>query len=188
MWGEKPTFDFPAKPHWELGEALGILDFERAAKISGSRFVVHFGAGRAAGARAGELHARPAHPRARLHRGAAAVHGELEVAVRHGAASRSSPRICSTVTTRAYRRASFRRRPLADSDRRGPGHEPLSRRDAGRGDSFRSHTAPTRRASAARRARYGKDVRGMIRQHQFQKVELVKFARPEDSATPSTRS
>ncbi len=45
LWGEKPAFDFPAKPHWELGEALGILDFNRAAKISGSRFVVHYGQG-----------------------------------------------------------------------------------------------------------------------------------------------
>src|SRR5882757_6425948 len=44
-WGKHPKFDFPAKPHWELGEALGILDFNRAAKISGSRFVVHFGQG-----------------------------------------------------------------------------------------------------------------------------------------------
>ena len=45
VWGEKPAFEFAAKPHWELGEALGILDFNRAAKISGSRFVVHFGQG-----------------------------------------------------------------------------------------------------------------------------------------------
>ena len=45
VWGEQPKFDFPAKPHWELGEALGILDFNRAAKISGSRFVVHYGQG-----------------------------------------------------------------------------------------------------------------------------------------------
>ena len=44
-WGELPKFDFAAKPHWELGEALGILDFNRAAKISGSRFVVHYGQG-----------------------------------------------------------------------------------------------------------------------------------------------
>ena len=44
-WGTLPTFDFPAKPHWELGEQLGILDFNRAAKISGSRFVIHFGQG-----------------------------------------------------------------------------------------------------------------------------------------------
>src|ERR1700679_1428815 len=44
-WGEIPTFDFPAKPHWEIGEQLGILDFERAAKISGARFVLQFGSG-----------------------------------------------------------------------------------------------------------------------------------------------
>ena len=45
LWGTPPTFNFPALPHWEIGERLGILDFERAAKISGSRFVVHFGQG-----------------------------------------------------------------------------------------------------------------------------------------------
>src|ERR1017187_693494 len=44
-WGEKRVFDFEPKPHWELGEALGILDFERAAKLSGARFVVYMGAG-----------------------------------------------------------------------------------------------------------------------------------------------
>ena len=47
--------------------------------------------------------------------------------------------------------------------------------------SFRFRSPPTRRASAAEAGSYGKDVRGIIRQHQFQKVELVKFARPEDS-------
>ena len=45
IWGEKPVFDFEPKPHWELGEALGILDLERAAKISGARFAVYMGAG-----------------------------------------------------------------------------------------------------------------------------------------------
>jgi seryl-tRNA synthetase len=44
-WGEKPSFDFEAKPHWELGESLGILDLERAAKLSGARFAVYMGAG-----------------------------------------------------------------------------------------------------------------------------------------------
>jgi len=44
-WGEQPQFDFAPKPHWELGEQLGILDFERAAKLSGARFAVYFGAG-----------------------------------------------------------------------------------------------------------------------------------------------
>src|ERR1035441_103519 len=44
-WGEKRAFDFEAKPHWELGEALGILDLGRAAKLSGARFAVYMGAG-----------------------------------------------------------------------------------------------------------------------------------------------
>jgi seryl-tRNA synthetase len=44
-WGEKPSFDFEPKPHWELGKALGILDLERAAKLSGARFAVYMGAG-----------------------------------------------------------------------------------------------------------------------------------------------
>ena len=44
-WGEKPNFDFEPKPHWELGEQLGILDLERAAKLSGARFAVYMGAG-----------------------------------------------------------------------------------------------------------------------------------------------
>jgi len=44
-WGEIPTFTFAPKPHWELGEALGILDLERAAKLSGARFAVYIGAG-----------------------------------------------------------------------------------------------------------------------------------------------
>ncbi len=44
-WGEKPKFDFPPKPHWDLGEALGILDFDRAAKITGARFALTLGAG-----------------------------------------------------------------------------------------------------------------------------------------------
>src|SRR6185312_16148566 len=44
-WGEPPKFDFAPKSHWELGESLGILDFARAAKLSGARFVLHYGAG-----------------------------------------------------------------------------------------------------------------------------------------------
>jgi seryl-tRNA synthetase len=45
IWGEKPVFDFETKPHWELGESLGILDLKRAAKLSGARFAVYMGAG-----------------------------------------------------------------------------------------------------------------------------------------------
>src|ERR1035438_2215436 len=45
IWGNMPSFDFLPKPHWELGEALGILDLERATKLSGARFAVYMGAG-----------------------------------------------------------------------------------------------------------------------------------------------
>ncbi len=79
-WGTIPNFDFTPKPHWEIGEALGIIDFERAAKISGSRFVVHFGAGarleRALANFMLDLHTRP-DGRPRLRRGPAALHGQL---------------------------------------------------------------------------------------------------------------
>ena len=83
--GREAGFDFEPKPHWEMGEALGILDLERAAKLSGARFAVYMGAGaRLERALIGfmlDLHT----PEARLHRGAAALHGQLEVAVRHRA-------------------------------------------------------------------------------------------------------
>ena len=70
-WGEEKKYDFTPKPHWELGTNLGILDFERAAKLSGARFTVLFGA--AARSSALSPHARPAHAGSRVHRGAAAV-------------------------------------------------------------------------------------------------------------------
>ncbi len=60
-WREPPRFDFEAKPHWDIGTRLGILDFERAAKITGARFPLYLGAGARAGARADQLHAGRAH-------------------------------------------------------------------------------------------------------------------------------
>ena len=75
-WGEAPRFDFPPKAHWEIGENLGILDFERAAKITGARFALLKGAGRQTGTGPDQLHAGPAHPGARLYGSAAAVYGQ----------------------------------------------------------------------------------------------------------------
>ena len=157
MWGEKPKFDFPAKPHWEIGEALGILDFERAAKISGSRFVVHFGQGarleRALANFMLDLHTE----RAWVYRGAAAVHGELEVAVRHRAAAEVCRR---SVPLRRQGRVCAGRvsgqRSLADSDRRGPGDEPLIATKCWRGAAADLVLRRTRRASAARRGATGR--------------------------------
>ncbi len=84
-WGTQPEFDFTPKPHWELGEQLGILDLERATKTYRRALCPLLGAGCEAGTRADELHARPAYPRARLHRSSAALSGELRVDVRHRA-------------------------------------------------------------------------------------------------------
>ena len=82
-WGTPPEFSFPPKAHWDLGPELGILDFDRAAKITGARFAVYLGSGREAGAGADQLHAGRAYAPSRLHGGAAAVHGQLGQPVRH---------------------------------------------------------------------------------------------------------
>ncbi len=93
-WGTPPQFDFTPKPHWELGEELGVLDLERAAKLTGARFAVYWDMGAKLGAGADELHARPAHPRAWLHRSAATVHGQRGIHVWHRAICRSLRPIC----------------------------------------------------------------------------------------------
>ena len=85
-WGDPRRVNW-AKEHFELGEALGQMDFETAAKLSGSRFVVLKRAARAHGAGARPVHARPSHGGARLHGGAAAAVGEGRCAVRDGAAA-----------------------------------------------------------------------------------------------------
>ena len=94
-WGEPTTFDFEPQAHWDLGPALGILDFERATKMSGARFSVLLGRRRAAVARADRLHARSAHARARVRRGRAAVSREPRVARSAPGSCRSSKPICS---------------------------------------------------------------------------------------------
>ncbi len=117
--GTPRSFDFTPRPHWELGETLGILDFERGAKVSGSRFYVMKGAGRAAAARAHHLDARPPRRRPRLQRGLSAGDGAARVPGRHG------------------QPAEVRRQPLSRrrggrlvrADRRGAGHQHVPRRD-----------------------------------------------------------
>src|SRR6266852_959606 len=90
-WGAPPQFDFTPQPHWELGEQLGILDLERATKLSGAR----------------QLHARLSHPRAWLHRGVAALPGELRFHVRH--------RTVAEICLRFFPGAERGQRSLADS-------------------------------------------------------------------------
>ena len=180
-WGSVPAFDFAAKPHWEIGEQLGILDFERAAKLSGARFAVYWGEGarleRALISFMLDVHTRE--------------HGYTEVLPPFMVNSKS---LFGTGQLPKFAEDLFR---CADEQ----GYEPGAYRD---NDHWLIPTAevpvtnlyrdevlddaqltrslvaytPCFRSEAGS---YGKDVRGIIRQHQFQKVELVKFARPEES-------
>jgi seryl-tRNA synthetase len=182
VWGERTKFDFPARPHWDLGEALGILDFNRAAKISGARFVVHFGQG-------ARLERALANFMLDLHSGG---HGYTEVLPPSLVNSKSLFGTGQLPTKFAE--------DLFHCDDKGPyqtgiyqdndhwliptAEVPVTNlyrdeilEEAELPISFCAYT-PCFRGEAGS---YGKDVRGMIRQHQFQKVELVKFARPEDS-------
>jgi len=186
VWGEQPKFDFPAKPHWELGEALGILDFNRAAKISGSRFVVHFGQGarleRALANFMLDLHTRPVEDQG---------HGYTEVLPPYMVNSKSLfgtgqlPKFAEDLF-HCDDKGPYQPGVYQDSD-----HWLIPTAEVPVTNLFRDETldeaqlpisycayTPCFRSEAGS---YGKDVRGMIRQHQFQKVELVKFAKPEDS-------
>jgi seryl-tRNA synthetase len=181
-FGAPTAFDFPAKPHWELGESLGILDFNRAAKISGSRFVVHFGQGarleRALANFMLDLHTRE--------------HGYTEVLPPFMVNSKSLfgtgqlPKFAEDLF-HCDDKGAYEPGKLQESD-----HWLIPTAEVPVTNLFRDETldesqlpisfcayTPCFRSEAGS---YGKDVRGMIRQHQFQKVELVKFVRPEDSA------
>ncbi len=171
-WGTPPTFDFAPKPHWEIGEQLGVLDLERAAKITGARFAVYWDLGarleRALANFMLDLHTRE--------------HGYTEVLPPYMVNSES---MYGTGQLPKFAADSFKV-PHGDKDLwLIPTSEvPVTNlyRDevldgAQLPISLTAYT-PCFRSEAGS---YGKDVRGIIRQHQFQKVEMVKFTRPEDS-------
>jgi seryl-tRNA synthetase len=169
-WGTPRAFDFAPKPHWELGESLGILDLERAAKISGARFAVYWGLGaRLERALAGfmlDIHTRD--------------HGYLEILPPFLVNSDS---LFGTGQLPKFAEDLFKCEgsdhyliptaevPVTNLYR----DEVLEEAELPR--SLVAYT-PCFRSEAGS---YGKDVRGIIRQHQFQKVELVKFTRPDQS-------
>jgi len=170
-WGDPPAFDFEPRPHWELGPELGILDFERATRMSGARFSVLMGRG------------------ARLARALINFMIELHTS-EHGYTEVEPPFLVSAAALT------------------GTGNLPKFEQDlfqvAGEWDLYLIPTAevpltnlhreeildgrqlplkytaytPCFRSEAGS---YGADVRGLIRQHQFDKVELVKFTTPEQS-------
>jgi seryl-tRNA synthetase len=180
-WGAKPNFDFTPRPHWELGEALGILDLERAAKLSGARFAVYWDQGarleRALANFMLDIHTRE--------------HGYREVLPPVMVNSRSLfgtgqlPKFADdlfrcddggTFKAGEYRENDHWLIPTAEVPVTNLYRDEILE-DAALPASLTAYT-PCFRSEAGS---YGKDVRGIIRQHQFQKVELVKFTRPEDS-------
>jgi seryl-tRNA synthetase len=168
--GTLPKFDFTPKPHWELGEQLGVLDMERAAKLSGARFAVYWDLGakleRALANFMLDLHTRE--------------HGYTEVLPPYAVNSASMygtgqlPKFaadsfkCENVDLWLVPTAEVPLTNLYRDETIEASRLPLS---------LTAYT-PCFRSEAGS---YGKDVRGIIRQHQFQKVELVKFASPETS-------
>src|SRR6202049_4421862 len=171
-WGAPPTFDFAPKPHWEIGEQLGVLDLERAAKLSGARFAVYWALGarleRALANFMLDLHTRE--------------HGYTEVLPPYLVNSES---MYGTGQLPKFAQDSFRVRHGAKDLWLIPTAEvPVTNLyrdevlDQARLPISLTAYTPCFRSEAGS---YGKDVRGIIRQHQFQKVELVKFSRPENS-------
>ncbi len=171
-WGVPPHFDFAPKPHWELGEELGVLDVKRAAKLTGARFAVYWDMG-------AKLERALMNFMLDLH---THEHGYTEVLppfmvnaesmygtgqlpkfeadlfkVPHGDKNLYLIPTAEVPVTNLYRDETLdgARLPISLT-----AYTPCFRSEAGS---------------------YGKDVRGIIRQHQFQKVELVKFAKPEQS-------
>ena len=176
--GEKPTFDFEPKEHVELGEKLGIVDFERAAKLSGARFSVLWAEGaRLSRALIGymlDLHTTdhgyrevytPYLVKADALRGTSQLpkfEADLFKTHRHGATDADDAQPLYMIPTAEVSITNLHADEILDG--------------AALPIAYTAHT-PCFRSEAGS---YGKDVRGLIRQHQFEKVELVRFATPEE--------
>ncbi len=169
-WGTTDPLPFPAKPHWELGEALGILDFERAAKVAGARFAVMSGLGaqleRALVNFMLDLHTtqhgyREVLPPFMVNAAAMTGTGQLPKFEEDLFALRDDPYFL--IPTAEVPVTNLHREEILD--------------EATLPIRYASYTACFRREAGS----YGKDTRGLIRQHQFNKVELVTFTKPEES-------
>ena len=171
-WGAPPKFDFTPKPHWELGAELGVLDLERAVKLTGARFAVYWDLG------------------AKLERALANFMLDLHTR-EHGYTEVLPPYLVNSESMYGTRQlpkfaADLFRVPHGDKDLWliPTAEVPVTNLyrdevlDAARLPISLTAYTPCFRSEAGS---YGKDVRGIIRQHQFQKVELVKFSRPENS-------
>ncbi|ABK17115.1 serine--tRNA ligase [Syntrophobacter fumaroxidans] len=169
-WGSKPELDFEPKPHWEIGEALGILDFERAAKIAGARFALYWKMGAA------------------LERALIAFMLDIHTK-RHGYTEVLPPFIVNSTSLLGTGQLPKFKEDLFKLEDRDfylvPTAEvPVTNihmnETLEESELPKLYTAftPCFRSEAGS---YGKDTRGLIRQHQFNKVELVKLVKPESS-------
>lgn len=169
-WGDLPRFSFEPKPHWEIGENLGILDFDRGAKITGARFTLYRGAGaqleRALINFMLDLHTREHHylevlPPFIVNRESMTATGQLpkfeEDLFKLDSLEYYLIPTAEVPVTNIHQNEIF---PAESLPRLYTAYTPCFRKEAGS---------------------YGKETRGLIRQHQFNKVELVKFTTPEQS-------
>ncbi len=170
-WGEKPSFAFPPKQHFELGERLGGLDFERAAKVSGSRFAFYRG------------------PLARLER--ALISFMLDVHTSRGYTEFLTPYLVNraamigTGQLPKFEEEAFKTAGSQEFFLIPTAEVPLTnyhQNEILEGDRLPLKYCAFSPCFRAEAGSAGKDTRGLVRQHQFHKVELVKFSTPENSA------
>ena len=169
-WGEPPKFDFDAKNHWDIGEELAILDFERAAKITGARFTVYRGAG-------ARLERALINFMLDLHTGENGYQEMLPPAL----VNRAS--LVGTGQLPKFEEDLFHLAP-GDYFLIPTAEVPLT--NLHRDEMLERSALPIKYVAytpcfRSEAGSYGKDVRGLIRQHQFNKVEMVKFTEPENS-------
>lgn len=169
-WGEAPKFGFEPKPHWEIADTLGILDFERAGKVTGSRFVFYKGLG------------------ARLERALFNFMLDLHTE-EHGYKEVLPPYMVNRASMTGTGQL-----PKFEEDAFLIGSEDyfliptaevpvtnLHRDEILNGEELPVSYAAFSACFRSEAGSAGRDTRGLIRQHQFNKVELVKFVKPEDS-------
>jgi seryl-tRNA synthetase len=169
-WGEKPTFDFKPLTHWELGEKLGILDFEHSARISMKRFVLYMGMGakleRALICFMLDYHTKrnnymEVHTPFMVN--SKSVYGTGHLPFSEEELYKCSQDDLYLITTAEIALTNIHREEIIDEGelpKKYVAYSPCFRREAGS---------------------YGKDTKGLMRCHQFNKVELVKFTKPQDS-------
>ena len=170
-WGEPRVFDFEAKAHWDLGPQLGVIDFERATKISGARFSILMGAG-------AQLERALINFMLNLH---STEHGYTEVEPPFLVSASS---LYGTGNLPKFEKDLFKIAGEWDLYLIPTAEVPVT--NLYRGEILDGRLLPLKYTAytpcfRSEAGSYGADVRGLIRQHQFDKVELVKFATPESS-------